>query len=86
MLLFYSGTLWEETNFDILYNSEANLTKGQSFKLKDYKEFHNSYSEYGCTKPRGGISCFIKDHLQFVEQVDTDSEGNISIMFKDGNV
>ena len=78
---------WLNTNFDIIFISETHLTKGQSFKLLDYKEFHNSYSEYDCTKPRGGLSCFIKNHLlQYVEEVEKVNEGNISIIFKGGNI
>ena len=88
-LLFWHGLLdyyeWLNTNFDIIFISETHLTKGQSFKLLDYKEFHNSYSD--CTKPCGGLSCFIKNHLlQYVEEVEKVNEGNILIIFKGGNI
>ena len=61
---------WLKDNFDVLFISETHLTKGQQFRLDDYNDYHNSYSEYDAKKPRGGISCFIKhDFVQYVDEV-----------------
>ena len=59
--------------------TETHLMKGQPFKLSSFKEFHNSYSEVNAAKPRGGISCFIKDtFIQYAENVNINVSGNIS--------
>lgn len=78
---------WVKNNSDIVFISETHLVKGQVFKLKDYKDFHNSFSEYSSVKPRGGVSCFVKHNLlQYIENVSRNEEGIITIFFKNGSV
>ena len=77
---------WLKNNFDVLFISETHLTKGQQYKLNDFKDYHNSYSDHDAKKPRGGISCFIKNHLlQYVDEVLKDSDDNITIIWKGGS-
>ena len=77
---------WLKNNFDVLFISETHLTKGQQYKLDDFKDYHNPYSEFDAKKPRGGISCFIKhEFVQYVEQVLRDSEDNVTVVWKGGN-
>ena len=61
---------WLKNNFDVLFISETHHTESQQFRLNDFKDYHNSYSEYDAKKPRDGISCFIKhDLVQYVDKV-----------------
>ena len=77
---------WLKNNFDVLFISETHLTKGQQFHLDGFKDYHNSYSEYDAKKPRGGISCFIKhEFVHRVNEVQRDSEDNVTIIWKGGN-
>ena len=77
---------WLKKNFDVLFISETHLTKGQQYKLDDFKDYHNSYSEHDAKKPRGGISCFIKhEFVQYVEEVQRDDEDSVVVVWRGGN-
>ena len=73
-------------NFEIIFISETNFTKGQIFEIPGYKVFHNSFSTVSDSFPRWGISCFIKQSIvQHIDQVNTDHENHIVITFKGGH-
>ena len=73
-------------NFEIIFISETNFTKGQMFEIPGYKVFHNSFSSVSDMFPRWGISCFIKQSIvQHIDQVNTDHDNHIVITFKGGH-
>ena len=78
---------WLEKNFDMVFLSETHLVKGEKFKLNSFNEYHNAFSTQDDRKARGGVSCFIKNHLMdFIDTVDKDLSDHIIVRFNNGNV
>ena len=72
--------------FDLFFLSETHFTKGQKFKVDGYVSFHNAFSKPTDRKPRGGISCFIRNKLMpLVLKVCLEYESHIVVMFKGGH-
>ena len=76
-----------QTNFDIVFISETHLTKGRSFEIEKFVDYHNSYSTVNDVKARGGVSCFISpSYLKHISSVSIEIPENIVINFKNGDV
>ena len=78
---------WLCKNFDIIFLSETHLVKGEKYKLISYNDYHNSFSTHTDTKPRGGVSCFIKNSfMEFVKEVDRSSSDHIIVRLINGTI
>ena len=74
------------SQFDIIFLSETHFTKGQIFELKNYKSYHNPFSDVNDIKARWGISCFISlTILPNVLHVDRSFDNHILITLKGGH-
>ena len=79
-------TGWLDKNFDICFVSETHMTKGQSFKIQNFKCFNHPYSDVLGSKPRGGMLCMIKEScLQHVNKVDRDTPETIILTLHGGH-
>ena len=78
---------WLNKKFDIVFLSETHLLKGEKYKLGSFTEYHNSFSSHTDRKPRGGVSCFIKNTLmEYVDEVDLSCNGHIIVRMINGNI
>ena len=78
---------WLKNNFDIIFLTETHLVKGERYKLKNFTDFHNPFSDHTDHKPRGGISCFVcSELLPFVSEIKKDAPGHIAITFINGQI
>ena len=78
---------WLSKNFDIVFLSETHLVKGEKYKLDSFSEHHNPFSSHEDRKPRGGVSCFIKNSLlKHIESIDLSFSNHILVRFNNGNI
>ena len=78
---------WLTANFDIIFFTETHLVKGESFKMSNFIDYHNLYSTHADRKPRGRVSCFIKNTLlPFVSEIHKNIPGHIVVRFLNGQV
>ena len=62
------------------------MTKGEKFDIEDFKCITHPFSDVLGSKPRGGMMCLIKlDCLQYVTDVNLETEENIVITFHGGH-
>ena len=74
------------SNFNVMFISEAHLTKGQKFVIEGYIPFPNSFSKPTDRKPRGGLSCFIHNEvMKFVNEVYLEYDSHILVLLKGGH-
>ena len=77
---------WLAKNFDIVFLSETHMTKGQAFKIHNFKCINHPFSDAMVKKPRGGMTCMVKHkYMQYVTRIDRDTPDNINVRFHGGH-
>ena len=70
-------------NFNLIFLSETHFTEGQIFDIHGYNTYHNTNSIVSDAKPRGGLSCFIKNNIHsHVKTVNVSFDYHIVVDFK----